>query len=63
MFPLMARNSYLVKKAVKLADNGVDLLGQVASIHIGGCVLMILRVAGLEIFWHCECIDLGSIYD
>lgn len=36
MLPLMARNSYLIEKAVKLADDGVDLLGQVAGVHFEG---------------------------
>lgn len=31
--PLMARNSNVVKKAMQLADDGGDLLGQVARVH------------------------------
>ena len=31
----MAGNADLVEEPVELADDGVDLLGQVAGIHIG----------------------------
>ena len=42
MFPLMARDADLVEQAVELADNGVDLLRQVAGVHVGGGVLMMI---------------------
>ena len=32
---LMARNANLVKEAVQLADDGGDLLGEVARVHDG----------------------------
>ena len=32
--PLMARHSNLIKKVVKLSNDGCDLRGQVAGIHI-----------------------------
>jgi hypothetical protein len=34
----MVRDPDLVKEPMQLADDGVDLLGQVAGVHVAGCV-------------------------